>query len=276
MNGDPILIPRTFHRIWLGREPLPTVYAEYGDTWLRHNQGWELRLWTDENLPDLERAEVLDQSRIAAERADILRYELLWRFGGVYVDTDFECLRPIEALIAGLDFFTAYLKRGTSKTPARVNNALIGSVPGHPILRRAMTEAKTAEDPSEYSKDAAGPLFFDRIVGDFPEARVFDAPYFYPVNTRERKAAYADHHAGRSWASRDPAERAERNLEVARRQVRQAQDRLDKARQELASTKQELSWMKATRWWRLREALLRRLPRRSGEERPPARNARAE
>ena len=93
-------IPRVFHQIWVGPEPLPEEFVAYQRTWLTYNPGWKLQLWTEENLPpDLERREVYEKLRVPAERADILRVELLWRFGGVYIDTDFECLRPIEGLL---------------------------------------------------------------------------------------------------------------------------------------------------------------------------------
>ena len=54
------------------------------------------------SLPgDLRRPEAAERLRAPAERSDILRLELLWREGGVYVDTDFECLRSIEPLLDG-------------------------------------------------------------------------------------------------------------------------------------------------------------------------------
>ena len=45
------MIPRVFHQVWVGPEPLPDEYRRYGQTWLQHNPGWVLELWTDENLP---------------------------------------------------------------------------------------------------------------------------------------------------------------------------------------------------------------------------------
>src|SRR5581483_2776119 len=102
--SGPMRIPRLFHQIWLGPSPLPDEYRRYQQTWLDHHQGWELRLWTEEGLP-----------------AGLRRPELLWREGGVYVDTDFECLRSIEPLIEDAELFITLAK------PDRVNNALMGS-----------------------------------------------------------------------------------------------------------------------------------------------------
>jgi mannosyltransferase OCH1-like enzyme len=121
-----VLIPRIFHQIWVGPEPLPDEYAAYGRTWLQHHPGWELKVWTEDNLPEGLRTEVYERLRAPAERANILRLELLQREGGVYVDTDFEALRSIEPLIENAELFITLAK------PGRVNNALMGSVRDHP------------------------------------------------------------------------------------------------------------------------------------------------
>ena len=150
-----MLIPRIFHQIWVGPDPYPKELAVYRQTWLDHHPGWELRFWTEENLPDdLRRPEARERLRIPAERADILRIEILWRFGGVYTDADFECFRSIEPLIENLDFFGAYRKHD------RINNAFLGSVPGHPVLDRALDEMQPTETFG-YDKTAAGPEFLD-------------------------------------------------------------------------------------------------------------------
>jgi mannosyltransferase OCH1-like enzyme len=128
-----MLIPRVFHRIWVGPDPLPREYAAYGETWAKHHPDWELRLWTEDNLPEGVRPEVYERLRAPAERANILRLELLWREGGVYMDTDFECLRSIEPLIENAEVFITLAKAD------RVNNALMGSVPGHAAIAACST-----------------------------------------------------------------------------------------------------------------------------------------
>jgi mannosyltransferase OCH1-like enzyme len=206
-------IPRIVHQVWLGPNPLPDEFAAYRETWGEHNPGWTLELWTEDHLPDvLQRPEVYDRLRVPAERADILRLEVLWRFGGVYVDTDFECRRPLEPLLDGVDFFTAYLK------PGRVNNAIIGATPGHAILERALAELRPAQT-YKYDKAAAGPLFLDRLVKDYPEITIFEPRLFYPATPGERQDAVAIHHAARSWKDaegfREAAKRAQARIAAA-------------------------------------------------------------
>lgn len=39
-------------------------------------------------------------------KADILRYELLYFFGGIYIDTDFLCIKNIDKLLNNYDGIT--------------------------------------------------------------------------------------------------------------------------------------------------------------------------
>ena len=45
-------IPRIFHQIWLGRQPMPIEFLEWQKTWTSLNPSWTLKLWTEDNLPD--------------------------------------------------------------------------------------------------------------------------------------------------------------------------------------------------------------------------------
>src|SRR5207248_4622986 len=63
------VIPRIFHQIWLGDGPLPREYEGYQRSWTKHNPGWELRVWTEADLPgDLRRPEAAERLRAPAER----------------------------------------------------------------------------------------------------------------------------------------------------------------------------------------------------------------
>ena len=171
------MIPRVLHQIWVGPAGFPDEFAAYAETWRRHHPGWEYRLWTEAEIPaELRRPEARERLRMPAERSDILRLEILWREGGVYVDTDFECRGSLEPHLDGAEFVTANL------FPHRVNNAFIASVPGHVILDEALAEMKPREFFG-FDKWAAGPFFFNRIVQRHqhsPGVRLLPPALMYP------------------------------------------------------------------------------------------------
>ncbi len=43
-----------------------------------------------------------------AQKADVARYEIVLKYGGIYMDIDFEPLKNIEPLLHGVDAFVAY------------------------------------------------------------------------------------------------------------------------------------------------------------------------
>jgi mannosyltransferase OCH1-like enzyme len=114
-------IPRTFHQLWLGPEPMPAEFQEFRTTWQRLHPGWEHKLWTDATLPPLENQRAFDLARSAAAKSNIARYEIVRRFGGVYIDTDFECKRSLEALLQGVDCFAAWERKGSANNATFAN-----------------------------------------------------------------------------------------------------------------------------------------------------------
>jgi hypothetical protein len=199
-RGGRMQIPRVVHRIWLGDVEMPAQYVHYGETWREHHPDWELRLWGDAEIAELGEIEALARARHHSERSDILRYELLRRHGGVYVDTDVECLRPFDPLLADVRVFAAW------EVPGRMCGAVMGAVPGHRAFERAVTEVGNTVGLGTYP-DNTGPVFLTAILADDPDVTVFEPHVFYPYlwDQPERRGerfpgSYAVHHWAQTWS----------------------------------------------------------------------------
>jgi inositol phosphorylceramide mannosyltransferase catalytic subunit len=194
-------IPRTIHRVWLGGHPMPEREARFGESFAQHNPGWTMRLWTDEDLPTLDIGESeRERSRSASELSNLVRYEVLHRYGGVYVDTDFECLRPLTPILRGIDAFTAL------ESPGRTAVGILGCVAGHPLFGRAARLTRQTLGTGAHSADANGPYFFSLLLEQGHDLAIFDAGSFYPYSWDETVSpgttfpnAYAVHHWAKSW-----------------------------------------------------------------------------
>jgi glycosyl transferase-like sugar-binding protein len=194
-------IPRVLHRIWLGDAPVPAEAVNFAEGWARHHPGWESRWWGDDDLRALVPAEAIARARSHSERSNLLRYEILRRHGGVYVDTDVESLRPIDPLLDGASAFAGW------EGPESVGTAILGAVPGHPLFEDAAREALPNAGLGANSPEATGPRFFTLVVADHRNVRLFDSKLFYPFNWEELNRrgesfpeAYAVHHWRLSWA----------------------------------------------------------------------------
>jgi len=189
-----VQIPRVFHQIWLGGNDLPEIFEEYAETWRHHHPDWTLRLWTDVDAPEIP---ALARARNLAERADLVRYEVLRRYGGVYLDTDVECLRPIDELLDGVVGFAAY------EVPGRVCNAVLGAVPGHPAFARAVHLASIAAGHGTYP-EATATTMLTYVLESHDDITLFGPERFYPVLWDGRRMEgeeppYAVHHWAHSW-----------------------------------------------------------------------------
>ncbi len=185
-------IPKTIHQIWLG-SPLPEKCREYQQTWLKHHPDWEYILWTEKEIKEfgLQNKEMYDASKNYAQKADIARYEILYRLGGLYVDTDFVCLYPFDVFHHCFDFYTGI---GYSRK-FETYNGLIGSAPGNSILKECIETLniyhKYHKDPLSNILYTTGPIHLARCFVKKAEfagrAVAFPVNYFYPWPNSERK-----------------------------------------------------------------------------------------
>ncbi len=47
------------------------------------NPGWRVEWWTDNRLPEIVNRKAFEGADKMAAKSDILRYELVWRYGGI-------------------------------------------------------------------------------------------------------------------------------------------------------------------------------------------------
>jgi inositol phosphorylceramide mannosyltransferase catalytic subunit len=243
-------IPRIIHRIWLGPNEMPERYHRYGETWARHHPDWEMQLWTDENLPEFTVPGAYERCRNHGERSDLIRYEVLYRVGGVYVDTDFECQRSIEPLIEDASAFAAWAREGT------VGNSIVGSAPGHPAIARLLEEVSAGAGTGSVP-GSTGPGAVTRVFADADDVTILDSHYLYPFDHSDLPLpegasfpdAYAVHHWEGTWKDRDLLQRRKRQL---RKRLKQTERELGEARERERRALDRLEQIESTAWWRLR------------------------
>lgn len=177
-----VRIPKVIHQIWLGdqaRRP-----ARWMSSWQQKHPDWEYRLWTEANLPPLRAQAAFDAMPHLAGKADILRYELLHRFGGVYIDADAECVASLSDDLLSNRAFAAH--ENEYVRPGMIANGVIGCLPGTPLMA-AMTDTILAteglrECPAIEVWKLTGPLAFTRVIGRGGHSyiRIYPSFWFYP------------------------------------------------------------------------------------------------
>lgn len=200
-------IPKVFHRIWVGAVE-PPQHWRWERSWRRLHPDWELVTWTDETLPPLRNQRWFDAAASPAQRSDIARYDLLLRYGGVYLDVDFQALRPIDELLDGVRFFCA------SEDEVWCSIGIMGCPAGDPVMAALVDElgGSMRSRPDRPINEQTGPRYFTQVVNRLrsgPEpasVTVFPSSLFYPYHFSEPERAgerfpqaYAVHHWNHSW-----------------------------------------------------------------------------
>lgn len=184
------MIPHTIHRVWLGGAE-PDWLAAFAATWER--PGWEIRQWSDDNVGELfplrnqaifDEAPEIAPDHVGQLRSDVLRLEILDRFGGVYVDADFECIRPIDDLLDGIDCFAAW-----ESQDRWIGNTVLGAVSGHPFVDAliARLPGNVRRRRGSRPNKLSGPQYVTRVYrAEFEgSVTVFPQGLFYPYGWHE-------------------------------------------------------------------------------------------
>lgn len=193
--SEQLRIPKIIHQIWIGPCPVPEKTLAWQQSWRDLHPDWEYKLWTNEDVDQLEfeNKKYFDEAKNWGEKADILRYEILCRFGGVYVDIDFEAIKSLDWLHYSCDFYV-----GIHAIPLlfsdklRINNGLIAAIPQHPILQYAVEQIPYFRGEKGGVAKRTGPDFFTNVIAtifSIPSNAmvdvVFPSNFFYPSGPRE-------------------------------------------------------------------------------------------
>lgn len=170
---SPLRIPSIIHVVAMNSTASESVKTnEALKTWTKLHPDWRIKLWKNVLDPDSELF-TLYNSDNRVQNARALRFELVWRFGGVAVDIDaLKPLRSIEPLIRGVDAFFAYdVEDGSS-----VSDSIFGAIPHHPLIGHLAIEAANVG----FDKERLG-LTVRLQVRDFNfPIRMFESHLFYP------------------------------------------------------------------------------------------------
>lgn len=226
-DGLSVTIPRIYHNTapsrdlsWEERMLLRRTRKQLKD--------WKFCLWTDDDIDAIMREDhvsVYNKYREITRgilRSDIGRYAILYRFGGIYADTDYKfitfpkelvtapCTLPIEAGVSPGG------KEALGDEPFRLGNALLASAPGHAFWRDLIVHIFAthslaqlhAEDPIETTGPEALTRFWLKRTQDYPDIALQPKVRFYPDLTWSRagiarsKETIGIHMCWGSWRGR--------------------------------------------------------------------------
>jgi len=214
------MIPQIIHQTWKTHD-IPKKWLPFANQVKDLNPDWEYKLWTDVDNDDFVKSEYPDFyenfkgfSR-GIMRADVIRYLIMYKLGGVYLDLDYEMLQPFDfgshSIVLPKNRSIAYGDKQDT-----LGNCIFASEPRHQFWADVISDLK--DNPpivTDYSQiiDATGPGLLTRIYNDHdykdiytPDRLIYHPPS--PNNRRDIKkikdngVSLGIHHPWGSWKER--------------------------------------------------------------------------
>lgn len=215
------MIPKIIHHIWIGDKSFPKEFEEFRYKWIDMYPDYNFIFWNDK---------MVDSSKLIEEsihgyynidckiafKADLLRFKILEKFGGIYVDTDTEPLKKMGDEFLDCKFFS-----GIQKPYSQVAIGIMGSEVNNELVKEYNINvldniSDNIKQNGKLTNDLCkitGPQFFDKICKKYKEIegyKFYNSEYFYPYGWDELHRryenfkvtcpdAYSAHHWAHSW-----------------------------------------------------------------------------
>ena len=213
------MIPKKLHYIWLGNNSKPNLMDICINSWREKLPDYEIIEWNETNLnffQEVENNSFLKECykrKLWAFLSDYFRMKVLYEQGGIYLDTDMQIVKTLDAFLKD-DFFIGMESRGI------ISAGIIGAVPNHPVIKEILDfyQERIWLEPIYTTPDIITKVLTERYTFDFTEKiieiesgkiKLYPQEYFYPYHFTEEfhyskitPDTYGIHWWGKSWGKK--------------------------------------------------------------------------
>ena len=207
------MIPKAIHYCWFGRNPKPESVLKCIDSWKKYCPDYEIIEWNESNF-DIAANRYCREAYEAKKWAFATDYARLWivyRYGGIYLDTDVEVVRPLEPLLRHRCFI--------GRQPGfQVNTGSgFGAEAGHPLIARMLADYERIPFVLENGQLDLwtcphrnsqwllnNGMELEDTYQEIAGAAIYPVEYFSPLDAYTRKLrrtenTYSIHHCDATW-----------------------------------------------------------------------------
>lgn len=210
-------VPKIIHQTWKSAE-VPAQWKAYQQKVKEFHPEWEYRLWTDAEIDDFVKTEFPDFYPVFSGlpkhimRVDVIRYLIMYKIGGLYLDLDYEFIKPFD-----LTQYSLVLPRNRSLASGDpfdgIGNCIFASEPKHIFWKDVIDDLQ--KHPPQISHyidvlDTTGPAYLTKIfyAKNYSGVYVPERMYFHPPTPKNKKdyneilqngISYGIHHCSGTW-----------------------------------------------------------------------------
>lgn len=197
------MIPKIIHQIWIGPKEPPTIPM---DTWKDLNPDFEYIRWNEEEFVKrdmhFECQNRIDDMQEINGKADIIRWEILYKYGGVFLDADSICIEPIDDLLMSKKCFAGY--EHEKLRPGLIATGTMGFPPEHPLVKGAIEFIKENPIHTNMAWITVGPGLLTRMyeTEKYNDLTIFPSYTFLPIHhTKQEYCGHGKVYAYQLWGS---------------------------------------------------------------------------
>lgn len=176
-------IPKRMHFIWVGddsRRPDNCIMS-----WVRRHPDWEIKLWGNDDLgerPWINTRHILDMAKRELNGvADLMRWEILFEEGGIVIDADSICVRPLDDQLLEAEMFACW--ENELVRPGLIAAGYVGAEPGNPLIARIIADinaAPTVVDRMAWETVGPKRLTDNWRASAYANLTIYPSHYFIP------------------------------------------------------------------------------------------------
>lgn len=130
------VIPKVIHYCWFGGKQIPEQNRRWMDSWKKYCPDYEIVEWNENNY-DVSKNEYMYkayQEKKWAFVSDYVELDVIYQYGGIYLDTDVEVIKNLDELLYQDAFFGIDGSRNISLGLG------FGAVAGYLLIKKLMDE----------------------------------------------------------------------------------------------------------------------------------------
>ena len=205
LNQLPQKIPKIIHQMWIGPKPRPKKLMA---TWKEKHPDFEYIFWTEENLKDMDfecKSQIEEMTELNG-KCDIMRWEILYKYGGVFIDADSFCIEKLDDSLMKREEFFCY--ENEIKIPGLISPGTVGFFKNHPLVRSIIDDIKTKRVSRSATGKAAwqtvGPGIITRHFPRYQKSMDVLPSYYFLPGWKKQPIHYKGHgkvYAHQEWGS---------------------------------------------------------------------------
>jgi len=215
------MIPKRIHYCWFGGNPLPDDVRRYIESWKRFCPDYEIIQWNETNY-DVKKNKYVEQAyknKKWAFLTDYARLDIVYNYGGIYLDTDVEVIRSLDDLLKNKCYM------GMEQVGKVATGLGFGAELHHPFLKDNMIlyeKENFIQDDGTFKPPICVKLTTKLLLNyglkeenkiqEIEGVKIYPTDYFCPLKMGTNKLritnnTYSIHHYAASWYTGNAAMR---------------------------------------------------------------------